>query len=106
LSIDAEDETVIIQPTVVFCCTRNKKDIDLFGGTVLYEFEIRDFNKYFTNGEKGKTTFLQEFLEQLLGTALSGLRGMFVLLNKQSLYKNAYLPLVDPKPFLDQFKKK
>ena len=103
LEVDPEEQTVTLQPTVVFCCTKDKKDFDLFGGKVLYKFEIRNFDLYFSGSEEGKISFLKEFLEQLLGISLAGLRGMFVLLNKQSLYKKAYLPLVDPKPFLDQF---
>jgi predicted cupin superfamily sugar epimerase len=103
LEVDPEEATVTLQPTIVFFYSENKKDIDLFGGKVLYKFEIKNFDLYFSGDEEGKISFLQEFLEQLLGIALAGLRGMFVILNKQSLYKKAYLPLVDPKPFLDQF---
>ena len=103
IEIDPEDAMVILQPTVVFFCSKNNKDTDLFGGKVLYKFEIKNFDLYFSGDEEGKISFLQEFLEQLLGITLAGLRGMLVLLNKQSLYKKAYLPLVDPKPFLDQF---
>jgi hypothetical protein len=103
LEVDPEEETVTILPTVAFCCENNKKDVDIFGGTVLYKFQIKNFDEYFSGDEKGKIAFLKEFLEQLLGIALAGLRGMFVLLNKQKLYKKAYLPLIDPKPFLDKF---
>jgi len=103
LELNPEDEIVILKPSVVFCYSDGNKDLDIFGGSVLYKFEIKNFDLYFSGDEKGKIKFLQNFLEQLLGIALAGLRGMFVLLNKQPLYKKAYLPLIDPKPFLDQF---
>ena len=53
LEVDPEEATVILQPTIVFCCTKNKKDIDLFGGKVLYKFEIRNFELYFSGDENG-----------------------------------------------------
>lgn len=103
IELDTENNYVTLKPIVGFCCNKKGKDLDIFGAKVLYKFEIKNFDLYFDSSEKSRTLFFSQFLEQLLGITLAGMRGMFVLLNKQPYYKKAILPLIDPKPFLAKF---
>ena len=87
-------------------CEKEKESYELFNMEVLYKFEIKDFNNVFKVSGPKKVIIPDQFIQTLIGIAISGARGIQAVIITNQAYKNKLIPLINTKEILNLLKLK
>lgn len=85
-------------------CKKDKENYTLFSLEVLYKFQIKDFNNIFKSTQPEEVKIPDQFLQTLMGIAISGARGIQAVVNTNQRYKNVFIPIVNTKEMLRPIK--
>jgi len=102
LKIDDSYGTIELILEVKFYYKSNNHREELFGIRTSHKFKIKNFKEVFPSKNKKKYIIPDKVTATFLGIAISGTRGMLVILNTNKYYKDILLPLINP---LDIIKK-
>lgn len=103
--ISEELESLVIKLKVVFLKSPEEENQQLFGIETLSRYRIKDFKKYFKEGDK-TFGFPEKALIHFIALSISSTRGMLAVLNTNPAYQHMILPPLDPKPFIENLSKK
>lgn len=106
VKIDPEKNTVAIPIKATFYFLEKDERYELFGIEAVYIYKIKNFSEKFCVDKDGKHNIPDSFIKTLLGTTISGIRGMLVALHKIPEYQKIILPMFDTTRLLDVFKKR
>lgn len=92
---NAEDESVSITLEICFVCSKDSEEYILCGIETMHTFKIKDFTKNILK-ENDRYVIPEEILATFLSISISDTRGMMFILNSNQIYKNLYLPIINP----------
>lgn len=96
VSIDPSVETIELILSIKFYHKEKDKKKEIFGIKSSHKFKIRNFKNVFQSNNKKKHIIPDEVMATFLGIAISGTRGMLVVLNTNKYLKKIILPLINP----------
>ena len=103
--IDGEKSCIAVPMKVSMYLKSDGKKYDLFSAEAIYTYRIKKLKSLFEIDEPSKFVIPDEFLRTLIGTALSGMRGIMVALTTVEEYKKIILPLIETTKILENLKK-
>ena len=79
---------------------------ELFSTEAIYRYRIKKFKSLFVTDDPDKYEIPDAFMRTLIGTSLSGMRGIMIALTTIAEYKKIILPLIGTSKLLEEIKKK
>ncbi len=105
VAIDNSSGTIELIVKIESYHTEDGRKEELFGIATSHKFKVKDFVKVFPPNDKNEYFIPDEVMASFLGIAVSGTRGMLVVLNTNKYYKKILLPLINPLNVIKNSKK-
>lgn len=106
IAIDDSSGTIDVILRIKFYYMNNNEKIELFGIDTSHKFKIKNFFEVFLPNDKKEYPIPDEVMTNFLGIAISGTRGMLIVVNTNKQYENILLPLINPLEVLKHSKGK
>jgi len=106
LVIDSDKSCITIPMKITVSVEHENKKHELFSTEAEYTYRIKKMKSLFIANEADKYDIPDEFIRTLIGTALSGMRGIMVASTTIPEYKKIILPLIGTSNLLEEIKKK
>jgi len=97
---ELEAERLMLYTTVFYKYSANKAAFDLSKFTLLMGFEVKELNQILKLSDDG-FEIDDVYLLTFVGAAISSARGMLAYKHSGTVLEHFYLPLVDPKNFIE-----
>lgn len=104
--IEADKSSIAIPMKVVMSMEHESNKYELFSTEAIYRYRIKKFKSLFVTDDPDKYEIPDAFMRTLIGTALSGMRGIMIALTTIAEYKKIILPLIGTSKLLEEIKKK
>ena len=102
----ADDKSCIAIPMKVAMFLEHEGNkYELFSTEAIYTYRIKKFKSLFVMNKPGSYTIPDTFMRTLIGTALSGMRGIMVASTTIAEYKKIILPMIETSKILEEVKK-
>ena len=105
IRIENNKSCIAIPMKVVMFMEHEGKKYELFSTEAVYAYKIKKFKSLFMTNESDKYTIPDAFMRTLIGTALSGMRGIIVASTTIAEYKKIILPMIETSKLLEEVKK-
>lgn len=106
LVIDKDKSYITIPMKIGFFTEHENKKCELFSTEAEYIYRIKKFKSLFITSDPNKYDIPDAFIRTLIGTALSGMRGIMIASTTIPEYKKIILPLIGTSNLLEEIKKK
>lgn len=106
IKIDDNKSCISIPMKVTMFMEHEGKKCELFSSEAVYTYGIKNFKSLFMKKEPDQYVIPDIFMRTLIGTALSGMRGIMVASTTIAEYKKILLPLIGTSELLQEIKKK
>ena len=105
IRIDAEKSCIAIPMKVSTFLSHKGSKNELFCTEAIYTYRIKKFKSLFVMNEPSKYVIPDAFMRSLIGTALSGMRGIMVASTTIAEYRKIILPMIETSKILENVKK-
>lgn len=105
IRIEADNSCIAIPMKIVMSMEHEGDKYELFVTEAIYIYRIKKFKSLFLTSDHDKYEIPDAFMRILIGTALSGMRGIMVALTTIPEYKKVLLPLIETSKLLEEIKK-
>ena len=105
IRIDADNSCIAIPMKVSMFLRHKDNKNELFCAEAIYTYRIRKFKSLFEMNEQGNYVIPDTFMRSLIGTALSGMRGIMVASTTIAEYRKIILPMIETSKILENVKK-
>lgn len=106
IRIDDNKSCISIPMKVIMFMEHEGKKCELFSSEAVYTYGIKNFKSLFMKKESDEYVIPDIFMRTIIGTALSGMRGIMVASTTIAEYKKIFIPLISTATLLEEFKKK
>lgn len=105
IRIEGDKSRIAILMKVVMSLKHEGEKYELFSTEAIYTYIIKNFKSLFVMNEPDKYIIPDIFMRTLIGTALSGMRGIMFALTTIAEYKKIILPMIETSKILEEVKK-
>lgn len=105
IRIDADKSCIAIPMKVSMFLMHKDSKNELFGAEAIYTYRIKKFKSLFEMNEQGNFVIPDTFMRSLIGTALSGMRGIMIASTTIAEYRKIILPMIETSKILENVKK-
>ncbi|MDY0093669.1 MAG: hypothetical protein RBT80_13300 [Candidatus Vecturithrix sp.] len=101
IRIKADKSCIAIPMKVSMSVMHDDNKCELFATEAIYTFGIKKFKSLFAMNEQGDYVIPDTFMRILIGTALSGMRGIMIASTTIAEYKKIILPMIETSKILE-----
>lgn len=105
IKIEADKSCISFPMIVAMFLVHEGKQYELFSTEAIYTYKIKKFRSLFMTDDPNNYNIPDLFMRTLIGTALSGMRGIMFALTTITEYKRLILPLIPTSKILEEVKK-
>jgi len=104
VKIEGDKSCIAVPMKVVMFLEHEGNKYELFSTEAIYTYRIKKFKSLFITNESHKYVIPDVFMRTLIGTALSGMRGIMVASTAIAEYKKLILPMLETSKILEEIK--